>query len=40
MRALTASFCAVLFAAGIVTGAAWSSPVDAQGFTVAFFVMK
>ena len=34
MRALTAVFSAVIFAAGMLTGATWSSPVDAQGFTV------
>ena len=34
MRAITAFFCAAIFAAGIVTGTTWSSPVDAQGFTV------
>jgi hypothetical protein len=34
MRALIAAFGAVVFAAGMVTGTTWSSPVDAQGFTV------
>ena len=34
MRSLTAALCAAVFVAGVITGAAWSPRVGAQGFTV------